>query len=240
MMVMGRDPETGAPACYKFVTITIVESGDRFTLLALPVSYLTSKEALLTRLITYTLQRGIKINHIIADKGFCDSHSIRTIEKFHLKYIMPISRIPKVKRIIDVTPTPRVITGYPLHDHSVNLIIVENKKGKKGELKKLAFATNMNINEREVGLTERLSNLYRKRWGIETSYRVKKHAFLGKTTSKNYTIRLFYFLFCVLLYDLWILADLLIWISLFVVVGKKHLVTAKSFGSVFISIDPGG
>jgi hypothetical protein len=239
MMVIGRDHEKGAPACYKFITITIVEPGDRFTLLALPVSVsgLTSKEALLTRLITYTLKR-VKINHVYADKGFCDSQSIKIFDKYHLKYLMPMTRYSKVKELLDITPTPRVINEYPLSSQLVNLIIVENKK--KGEFKKLAFATNMNIDEREVGLSEQLSDLYAKRWGIETSYRVKKHAFLAKTTSKNYIVRLFYFLFSVLLYDLWILTDLLIWLSLYVVVGEKHLVTAKLFGSMFISIDPGG
>jgi IS4 transposase len=82
--------------------------------------------------------------------------------------------------------------------------------------------------------------LYSKRWGIETSYRVKKHSFRGKTTSKDYRIMLFYFLFSVLLYNLWILCDVLMWFHLFGKVEDNHLVTSKYFGTILMSIDPGG
>jgi putative transposase len=82
--------------------------------------------------------------------------------------------------------------------------------------------------------------LYSKRWGIETSYRVKKHSFRAKTTSKNYYIRLFYFLFSVLMYNLWILCDILIWLHLFGFIGEDHKITSKFFGTILIIIDPGG
>ena len=37
--------------------------------------------------------------------------------------------------------------------------------------------------------------MYSKRWGIETGYRNLDHDFKAKTTTRNYHIRLFYFLF---------------------------------------------
>lgn len=95
------------------------------------------------------------------------------------------------------------------------------------------------FDENDAKLAERLLTLYSKRRGIETSYRVKKHSFLGKTTSKNYRIRLFYFMFSVLLYNLWILADILIWLHLHGAVGEGHLVTSKYFGTILMTIDPG-
>ncbi|MEF8849132.1 MAG: hypothetical protein V5A68_08395, partial [Candidatus Thermoplasmatota archaeon] len=67
------------------------------------------------------------------------------------------------------------------------------------------------------------SPCYGKRWGIETSYRVKKHSYLPQTTSKNYQIRLFYFLFSVLLYNLWI--------GIYGSVDKDHLITSKLFAA---------
>jgi len=75
-----------------------------------------------------------------------------------------------------------------------------------------------------------LCNSYSRRWGIETSYRVKDNL-RPKTTSKNYVVRLFYFLFSVCLYNLWILANVFIG----VVIGrmlKKPLITAKMFGTL--------
>ncbi|MCX6662248.1 MAG: hypothetical protein NTY91_06840 [Euryarchaeota archaeon] len=124
-------------------------------------------------------------------------------------------------------------------DVTFNLVILE-EEGENGKKEKRAFATNETFEENDVRLAERLFLLYGKRWGIEISYRVKKHSYLPKTTSKNYLIRLFYFMFSVLLYNLWILADILIWLALFGVVKEDHLITSKYFGTVLYTIDPGG
>jgi len=76
--------------------------------------------------------------------------------------------------------------------------------------------------------------------GIETGYRIKKHSFLPKTTSKDYRIRLFYFLFSILLYNMWILSDVLVWLEIRGRVGNDHKVTANYFRIVFFLVDPGG
>jgi hypothetical protein len=47
-------------------------------------------------------------------------------------------------------------------------------------------------------------------------------------------------MFSVLLYNLWILADILIWLALVGVVKEDHLLTSKYFGTVLYMIDPGG
>lgn len=237
-MTVGKQPQLGTSSCYKFATINIVEAGKRFTLLAVPVSALDNKEMVLSKLLGYALQR-IKINHLTFDRGFFDSQSLATVDKFHVKYLMPAIHNFSVKRAMDLSPAPSIIKGFVLNNYPLNLVIVEDTDN-KGEKVKRVFATNMDFDEKEVGLAERLLMLYSKRWGIETSYRVKKHSYRPKTTSKNYIIRLFYFLFSVLLYNLWILADLLIWLHLHGFIGKDHLVTSKLFGSIFMTIDPGG
>jgi len=135
---------------------------------------------------------------------------------------------------MELTPAPSVIKDFPMKNVKFNLIIA-NKDGEKR-----VFATNMRFNENDPKLIQRLFLLYSKRWGIETSYRVKKHSYRPKTTSKNYIIRLFYFLFSVLLYNLWILADVLIWLHLHGSIGEYHLITSKYFGTLLMTIDPGG
>jgi hypothetical protein len=67
--------------------------------------------------------------------------------------------------------------------------------------------------------------------GIETSYRVKGE-FKPKTTSKNYVVRLFYFLFSVCLYNLWVLSS--IFIDSFIRIYRitKPLISAKFFGAL--------
>jgi hypothetical protein len=237
-MVVGKEPDRGTTKCYKFATINIAEAGKRFTLLALPVGSFDTKEDILRKLLNYTLER-IKIRRLYIDRGFFDSNAIKVFNNLHLKYLMPATKILTVKDIMEVTTPPTIVTDFTMKDVKFNLVIVEEEL-KDGTIEKRAFATNEVYNENDVTLAERLFDLYGKRWGIETSYRVKKHSYLPKTTSKNYLIRLFYFMFSVLLYNLWILADILIWLALFGIVKENHLVTSKYFGTVLYTVDPGG
>ena len=235
-MVVGKEPDRGTTKCYKFATINIVESGKPFTLLALPVGPFDEKQKILSQLISYALNR-IKIKRVYVDRGFFDSKSIKIFNRFHLKYLMPATQITTVKEVIKITPSPSVITDFEMKDVKFNLILVDEKL-ENGKKVKRAFATNEEYNENDVNLAERLFDLYSKRWGIETSYRVKKNSYLPKTTSKNYQIRLFYFMFSVLLYNLWILADILIWLALYGIIEQDHLVTSKLFGTILYTINP--
>jgi len=233
-MVVGKKPDRGTTKCYKFATINIVESGKRFTLLALPVGPFDTKEQTLKKLLSYAQQR-IKINRVYADRGFFDSNSINIFKNFRNKFLIPCSANSRIKKLFEIAPSPVVINDYEMENSVFNVVIVEDEEGNKR-----AFATNEMFDENDVNLAERLFILYGKRWGIETSYRVKKHSFLPKTTSKNYQIRIFYFLFSVLLYNLWLLADILIWLALFGYVEEGHLITSKYFGTILYTIDPGG
>lgn len=237
-MVVGKKPERGTSKCFRFATINIVEPGKRFTILALPVGPFDDKNKILEQLLRYTLER-IRINRIYVDRGFFDSASIKLFHRFHVTYLMPCTHISTVKHLIDISPAPVVITDFIMADTKFNLVILQ-EKNEYGQILKYAFATNEMYDEKDVNLTERLFFLYSKRWGIESSYRVKKQSFLAKTTSKNYFIRLFYFMFSVLLYNLWILADILVWFALFGTVKDNHLLTSKYFGTLLYTIDPGG
>jgi hypothetical protein len=75
---------------------------------------------------------------------------------------------------------------------------------KNGE--KFAFATNLKASG--IRRAELLFQLYGKRWGIETGYRVLEQDFRARTFSPNYTVRLFYFLFGLALYNCWVLVTL--------------------------------
>jgi len=68
------------------------------------------------------------------------------------------------------------------------------------------FVTNMNVDGNKA---MEYAGDFRSRWGIETSYRVKGD-FRPKMTSKNLAVRLFYFLFSVVMYNLWFFAEPLV------------------------------
>lgn len=238
-MVTSKEPERGTDKCYKFATINIVESGRRFTLLSLPVNVLTDKKRMLSTLLLFA-RKKIRIRYAYLDRGFYDEKSIRTLRSLHVKYLMPAMRHTNVRKLMRMLPAPSIISDFKIKNTPTTLVLVKLRDRGTKKLVKRVFATNIEFSENDVNLAVRIGKLYKKRWGIETSYRVKKHSFRGKTTSKNYMIRLFYFLFSVLLYNMWIIADILIWMHIHGFIGEDHLVTSKLFGNILKEIDPGG
>jgi len=69
------------------------------------------------------------------------------------------------------------------------------------------FATNLTVGPDEA---ETFCRRYSRRWQIENGYKSIKHDFLAKTSSKDYRVRLFYFVFAVLLYNIWRITDFLL------------------------------
>jgi len=115
------------------------------------------------------------------------------------------------------------------------LVIVNDEN----EVKRV-FATNLSVKEENA---QYLFDLYGKRWGIETSYRVKQD-FKARTTSKRYVVRFFYFMFSACLYNLWILANILVGLVVLKFIPKEPFITAKMFGVMLYTfcsfLDPGG
>jgi IS4 transposase len=54
----------------------------------------------------------------------------------------------------------------------------------------------------------RLPDDYRRRWGIETGY-AGVEGFRARTTSRNHSLRLLYFYYALVLYNAWLLANVI-------------------------------
>jgi len=198
----------------------------------------------------FHIAKKVKIRKIYADRHFFSIDMINLFKKLGLTFLLLATENKRVEKLLKISPTPTVITDYLMGDKGknaiFNLIIVESKirdknSGRKDQFIKIAYATNMKINKNDIKLINKIPNLYRRRWGIETSYRVKK-GFRAQTTSKNYKVRLMYFLYSVLLYNLWIIIDSIISLGLNGKLIAYHLVTSKIFGTILymMQMDPGG
>ncbi len=123
----------------------------------------------------------------------------------------------------------RIIENFEIgKETTVNLILVNDQEGFQR-----AFITNFHL---PLQLTHYLYTWYSKRWGIETSYRQLDHDFKARTTTTNYHIRLFYFLFSVCLYNLWILVNICISLKLNGRLPHKPIITAKLFAVVLYTL----
>jgi hypothetical protein len=82
-------------------------------------------------------------------------------------------------------------------DHATFRLVTLRARDFHGKFILFIFAANTALRPRRV------RRLFRKRWGIENSYRIVRK-FLAKTTSKRYNVGLLYFCLAVVLYNLWV------------------------------------
>ena len=229
-MLVRTPKERGTTFAFRFATIAIVENNIQFTLLAIPVSPLDKICDVVDYLIGYT-KNLIPIDTVYLDRGFYSSEVIDVLKEHNVNFLMVAVRNQRIKRLLRENYHRKII-DYTMGKSTDFKIVITEKDGDKH-----AFATNLNL-----GLKRRflyLYKLYSKRWNIETGYRLMDHDFKARTTSQKYVVRLFYFLFCVLLYNLWIISNIILASWMLRVIPKKPLVSAKYFGKVFIDIDPG-
>ena len=236
--IVGTKPQPGTCYCYKFMTLDIVQPGKRYTLLALPITQVNNKNDILKELIEFARKR-VKIKYVLLDKGFCNTESQKLLQSFGIKYIMMCRKDQKIKDILEINPLPFVLNDCVMGGDVFYNMAAIKRLNKKGKEIINAYATNIPLDVKNMEKEAYwVAEEYRKRWGIETGYRIKKE-YLPRTTSKDYKIRLFYFMYAILLYNLWILADVLVWIEIYNRVGYNHKIEASFFIEIFFFIDPG-
>ncbi len=232
--VMGTKPEQGTSWAYKFITLDIVNHGQRFTLFALPILAEDDQTELVEKLLTYAKTR-VNIGKVFLDRGFFSSPVINLFKKLSLQYIMPAKTNALVVKRVSRLSAPRIYPNCAMKDSRFNLVVLERDGNKH------YFATNIHLSSEDLILAFRIGEMYRSRWQIETGYRVKKYTFRGKTTSVNYTIRYLYFMLSVVLYNCWLLVDL--GLAMFLGLSLKETqITAKKFAIALLTKgkDPNG
>lgn len=221
-MVAETQPKDGTSHCYKFATLKVVTGNEQYAIKSLPVNKFANTEDLVEDLLQYA-EQCIDIRRVYMDRGFFSGAVVNTMDDNDWKFIMPATRTSGIKNRLEKADGEK-IEKYELNGKepaSFNLVL---REGKDGELK--SFATN--CGKLEI-LAHNLFKLYGRRWDIETGYRVQKNKFLPKTTSKNYNVRLFLFLFSELLYNSWMLINVRISIELHGKIQEEKEITAKKF-----------
>jgi len=94
------------------------------------------------------------------------------------------------------------------------------------------FVTSLDV---ELSTAKAYAAAFRRRWGIETSYR-QIGDFLPRTSSPTFSVRLFYFLFAVSLYNLWVLANVLVSVE---TVSETPQISTRIFRTFVFSTDYG-
>lgn len=226
-MVVETQRKKGTTHCHKYATLKVVSGGEQYTIKSIPVNKFASTEDLVEELLQYAEQH-IDTRRVYMDREFFSGAIINLMDDNNWTYIMPAVETTPIQKIIEDADGEdfQRYTTRGKETSTFNLVL---REGKNGDLK--PFATN--CNQMEV-LAYDLFDLYGRRWDIETGYRVQKNKFLPKTTSKNYNIRLFLFLFSELLYNCWMLVNVRISLKKYgEIKPEKEISTGEFIAAVF-------
>ena len=144
---------------------------------------------------------------VLMGRGFFKTEMIKLLGSMGINFIMPAVRNERVKRMLNEYAKGNIpsVTEYEM-ESKVCLVIARKKESREEDKpidKFTAFVANIKFDDPEkiVGVIPE-ENSYG--WGIETSYRVED-GFEAKTTSRNFTLRVIYFMLSIILYNSWIL-----------------------------------
>ena len=189
-----------------FATLSIVVSGERFIIDAVPFTLLAGKKKAVQELLESTNRYGIRIRRVMLDRGFYDVSVVNLLNN-RVGYLIPAVRTKGIKRAIrELEEKGECITGYTMKSATgktatCTLFIIWDEEKERW----LPFITNLSVDKRN---RETLADAYRKRWGIETSYRMKNQ-FKAKTCSRCYAVRYVLYMLSLCMYNLWVLLNII-------------------------------
>ena len=198
--------ERGTDRFYEYATMSTVQNGVRLCVYSRPVTLLDVKVDVVRELVEEAERRGVKIKLLLMDRAFFTTECINLLEGMGVDFITPCVCNERVQGAVDSFGKEGRLP-FSIHDNSTKKVapftMVVCWSEKKRKL--IPFATNVEGSARRlVGMIPRE---YRRRWGIETSFRKVKEVF-PMTTSPSPAIRLAYFMVAMVLCNLWQLVNL--------------------------------
>ena len=195
---------------FKFLTCSIISDDipQKIPLISIPIMIGHYKSSVITHCLSLVKDYIGEIKLILFDRGFYDKDLMYELTKLKYPYIIFVPKHKDKKEILYPMKIEEQVAIY--NDFTVN----KNKSRYSGEnilifLKQIydpkseknydwVFATNV-----EEVLLENLVITYKKRWRIETQFRVQDEAKI-KCKSKEMKIRYFFFMFEQMLQTIWI------------------------------------
>lgn len=219
--VVGWKHDKGTSWFHCWATLRIVASGRRFTVKARPVKRDELDAEAMAKIVLDLLAEakacGVHIRLVLLDKGFYNTAVIRALQTSSSKFLMAAKRSKTEKEaILDYFKTGKgqvrpFSLGEGDEEIHFQLSIHRFKKKKRKRVRNIlelygAFATNLGL-KRALQIWACLPEDYRRRWGVETGYRVDGD-FRAKTTSIDERLRFIYYEYMVFLENLWTLHNM--------------------------------
>lgn len=222
-------PVRGSTGCFKYITLSCTDGNTKFILGSLPVPIGANIAAMVKELLERA-KHYVHVDIALFDRGFDDYRLIETLQKLSIRHqilwckhkwtthIFNKMKNGEIKEVNRQGIYSRDKTKYEVLAKFV--LIKRYKRNKKSKAYNWVFCTNTRQKSQHHYVDK-----YRKRWNIETTFRVLDNIQI-KTTTKNEIIRYFINMFCCLIYNLWKLQN---------IINNPFYITLKNFVANTIS-----
>ena len=208
-------PKSGTTHFHAYATAYVIHKGHRYTLALTRVLADEAMSDVLGRLVKQVRSQGVRIKLLLLDRGFFSVKMVRSLRAMRCPFLMPVIMRGRKKKNPKAKPSGlraflKKRNGWYKYrmrgkdGRCVNLDIcvaskkfLDKKTGKK-KFKKLVYASwRMTMSPLDV------RELYRKRFGIETSYR-QMHQARIRTCTRDPLLRLLYVSVALILLNVWV------------------------------------
>lgn len=205
-------PHSGTTTFHVYATACIVEHGQRFTLALTRVLLKESCVKVLERLVCQLQSQQCRIQVLLLDRQFYSSYVINWLQQQQLPYVIPVSQRGRISKSTAPLRGVRALLksrpGWSSHTLRAQGIcvtfgvcicwkMIRRSRDRTRHRKVLLYACGG-----VQGGPHEICQLYRRRFGIESSYRqLKQHRI--RTSSRDPLFRLLFVGLALLLRNLW-------------------------------------
>lgn len=204
--IHAEQPVRGCTGCFKFITISAVDRENKLILGSFPVQRGADIVDLVMELLN-SAKTWINPELLLFDRGFDNLELLARLQEANVRYQILWRKqawatkiLKKMKRgeMKEVTKVRKYSKDKSTYKVKVRYVFIKRyRRFANGKAYNWVFATNTRQKSQHFYVDK-----YRKRWGIETVFRVLDNIQI-KTTTKNEIIRYFINMFCCLVYNLW-------------------------------------
>jgi hypothetical protein len=192
-MYKGIKPKNGTSWGYSFCTLDII-GNSKLTLDVIDINGLSKDYSVLMESLFERIEKmGVKVGTVYMDREFFNKKVVSKMDEHKLDFVIAAKSNKRIKNILEKhtkeNGNTSTVFEYNFQGREPAFNIVAMWDQEKGYI---LFATNKKVSSIDT-FVKQIPEEYRKRWNIETGYRVKND-FKIRTCSKSPVARTLFFI----------------------------------------------